>query len=1482
MACSLEEIKKNSLDEVKTIIKGKAKSIDIKDNEVRIFFGNKFKIKDKKQAFETAKQKLATVEKWAEDKFKSKNFSIGWGEIKTANPNYININLTFPKVLEDAYVVKLNTENPEEALLEYETKYISTSSQLSLFEGEKTEESKKLESDSRLTFPGVPGYFESYGDFKNLIFKQLTRYLQRGQFNLDSDGKETITTNDTQLIKYLSRINNTLGDDIFIIENVEPSTSIKVIKFSDENLSYVYDRRVQDMENDSRSENSSTQYSKELPDTIIEEETLDKTAEKISKLSAAFPNAEVILDGDMDENTFGSIQYINGIPTIRLNAKGVKSDTVIHEFGHLFIDSLGGMSNPFIKRGRDLLRGSKIEADVISVYGEELSGEALDKEILTTAVGIEGANLEKLSPFRQWIKIFFNKLKLALGIQGNVALELAQRMLNNEVNSSLRHANLPNYIQYSKTQTTSEPTSLQDRKMNQVINNLLDKVTILKSKYKKSKKTEFKTEIEEILKDLVRAKDAKGIVRYLDEVETLSTQVLDRIKNISLDNIDGQLIRNLITFSGIFDMASEVEEIIIISKKELKDDLDKYINKNLLTLSEEGIYTISESATPVEENEINTTLGIFLSLQAKTKTITTVNSNTKSIKTHYKILSTRFMVQQMKGNITRIKGRYREEFEKQYNKAFPKTSAQTSKEYKLAKLAFIDNKMQEHDADIESDTEKYLEDILESAPKDFNGITAWLSDPKNLDSSVINFVTKILEEADYLADRAYLDEEKNASEILENYKKYKGSTNNMEEFYSDLIEKDSKGNPTGYMVGEFMSTSGEFNAISNPQYDRIKKLRHSEPTHPLVEMYDYLTNISAKKDANLPESYKLGKSMLSISQEGEVINSTTYKFPSIEKGSIERISEQGLGTFFMEGLKDIYQRDTSYTESGELIVDENNKIKSEEIKLNVKKVIVDESGKERQDIPIHFRAGVRNKNQQSYDLIGITLADFHMSENYKQKSAVRHIAEIALDVVSNSNVTQRTGGTLKINALSPNQNPLGLPGGQSNVYKTLNSIVQQRLYGISSIDLGDVNIKGKDVSINKILNGLMKWTGDTLLIGNTLAAPINFIQGKVYNFIEGASSGFFNQSNLRVAERKYWSDIKNIIDDSLGRQVVSSKTNLLKELFGVGSINAGKKFADSNRALRLAGSGVGHALNTSTEHYIQGTAMYAVLDNIKVKDALSNEVSLDEAYEVKGNRLVLKQGFEIDKFTEAKVSSRVKEVLKQLHGNYDAKNLAMIQRHAGGKMGFMLRKWLVPGVQRRWRGISTSLKTTDELEDTDIFYSEFLDQRVEGYYTTAIRYVNQIKGDLFHLQLGLVGAKWDEMTDYEKSNVKKTIMEATLLVLTIIASNILAGLAKDADDEDKEMYYRLAYTFRRLQSETSFYIDPRETLKIISSPAASINMIKNTTDAMALLFTDPLAKYKIGDRKGEYKLKKKIFKLVPVLSQVDRDVVEVYEWLENI
>ena len=119
------------------------------------------------------------------------------------------------------------------------------------------------------------------------------------------------------------------------------------------------------------------------------------------------------------------------------------------------------------------------------------------------------------------------------------------------------------------------------------------------------------------------------------------------------------------------------------------------------------------------------------------------------------------------------------------------------------------------------------------------------------------------------------------------------------------------------------------------------------------------------------------------------------------------------------------------------------------------------------------------------------------------------------------------------------------------------------------------------------------------------------------------------------------------------------------------------------------------------------------------------------------------------------------------------------------------------------------------------------------------------------------------------------------MVAAVAFSGVLAGLAEDADDEDKEFYYTLAYLSRRFYSELHFYSSPTEPFKILSTPAASMSMIAKTGQFLDQIITDPFEEYVKGDRKGTSKLLRKGKKLLPVMNQADRSMEDAYKWLAS-
>lgn len=157
--------------------------------------------------------------------------------------------------------------------------------------------------------------------------------------------------------------------------------------------------------------------------------TTEQRIKLIETLKKAIPNVEVVLDGDM--NVAGLLTK-NG-KTVKLNPNYNFLDTPIHEFGHALIDMMGGLSNPFIAKGVNQLRGTKLWNKVALEY-PELNDEMLAKEVLATAIGNEGAILfEKMyikTGFRNWLSVMFLKLKIRLGIEKNVARQLANILLS--------------------------------------------------------------------------------------------------------------------------------------------------------------------------------------------------------------------------------------------------------------------------------------------------------------------------------------------------------------------------------------------------------------------------------------------------------------------------------------------------------------------------------------------------------------------------------------------------------------------------------------------------------------------------------------------------------------------------------------------------------------------------------------------------------------------------------------------------------------------------------------------------------------------------------------------------------------------------------------------------------------------------------------------------------------------------------------------
>ena len=209
-------------------------------------------------------------------------------------------------------------------------------------------------------------------------------------------------------------------------------------------------------------------------------------------------NAKVIFDDTMESR--GALLSSNhpltqkfGVPVIIINPNRMLSDTVFHEFGHLYIELLGGLRDPYVREAIKKLRGTEFYNEIAEAY-PELSGENLDKEVLATALGLEGDKLfERDLDNLTWWQRFINAIKERIsrifkGHDIDYLFELSNEMLSGDTrhDPSTKYESKLNY--YSKynipSKESTDPKDIVNRQ--QEIIELFEKL-----------RTEIKTDFED-------------------------------------------------------------------------------------------------------------------------------------------------------------------------------------------------------------------------------------------------------------------------------------------------------------------------------------------------------------------------------------------------------------------------------------------------------------------------------------------------------------------------------------------------------------------------------------------------------------------------------------------------------------------------------------------------------------------------------------------------------------------------------------------------------------------------------------------------------------------------------------------------------------------------------------------------------------------------------------------------------------------------
>jgi hypothetical protein len=1310
-------------------------------------------------------------------------------------------------------------------------------------------------------------------------------------------------------------------------------------------------------------------------------DTLESFFKKAELMQNTFKNkgidVYVMLDGDQIEpgqvladnsKTVNNLRTTNVIgqntKVISVNPNMLYNDVITHEFAHLFIDVLGGLSNSRINAAFTKLIGTDIYNKVAELYPElEKESDKFKKEVIATALGVEGnkvfennqVNKTWWDSFRDWV---FSRMQSIFGnIDKDSIKSLAEDMINGNFIPTT-NVSPDNYFRKTEsklTQATDKQIKDLDDANKQISININKMITTFE------KRTGNK---------ITPINPSESYEAYVNKKVTnrMSQQAFNLSKLKAINEAIGRLQNKHyekyilsyidVAIEGIHRNLDQLKAIDKSFKNRGKREFD--IEKSIkllesIKISNESFELLERLSKNVDEFTATPEVKKLIKDSIKIALAEKNESHNKFISVAKEIL-----VERLKGLEDIILAEKKEQLEVEYNQT--KNDATGRVKADEVKEDFIARMLNESKEEILEETEDFVRENLLKSVTDVGDIEFFLRSEKSMNAMTIRLASRLLDKASYNSSKAFIEKRAEAQEIFEAYNAKHGSVN-QKQMWSPLTQEidgeiylKSKYNPKFYeeykaitaKVKEVKesdkSTEEDVDAVLaeyskwlednteqridevdevtvrvpkpkwlNSEYSKIM----STPNSPEAKMLKFLEKTISQSDNNYSQKLKLARTPFGNAIEESAV---FYRMPAMGRDTLEK----AIGGDYLANAKDTFERFTKFKDDdperfGELLeeAEANDNFDSK----TMKKVISNTQGEEKHNIPIYFRRKFDPKTS-TYDFMTAVMSDYYMSSQFKEKTEIQPLLELLLTVTANKEVGDSVGikNLNKVFSINDKEyQKVEKEGINSREYEKLKSLIENRLY----------NITTTDAEFGKVAQTVMAWTGSVMMSLNFFSGVANVMQGKVTNFLESAGSTFYDSKNVANAEKKFFADMGGWMND-LGSVTNRSKTRLLIDLLNVQGdfIGVKERYIRSSRGLALASRKNLTAPNTVGEFYTQATLMYAMMDKIKVKDKSGNyldkdfkptkdktkAISLDESITVEKGILKVHPSVHSTTFSEnangnidtilEETRVYVKKVSSDLHGQYDKELASHFQRGTWGKFTTMFRKWLVPGFDRRWRGTANLIgkkenrQTYEDLRGEDQrknrFFSSDLKQFQEGTYTSFIRMMQSLHEEgniLAAFTMSLDKTKtWDLMTDTEKGNVKKAVAEYATIILTLASAYILKGLAADLPEDDPAYSAMMlaAFSARRLHMELFAFSNPLEAFALMKSPAASVSLLQKSgrlliqmlKDTTGLVFTgEDFEVYERGDMKGEFKLKKYFFDVVPVANQINRNLDDAVTYM---
>lgn len=504
-------------------------------------------------------------------------------------------------------------------------------------------------------------------------------------------------------------------------------------------------------------------------------------------------------------------------------------------------------------------------------------------------------------------------------------------------------------------------------------------------------------------------------------------------------------------------------------------------------------------------------------------------------------------------------------------------------------------------------------------------------------------------------------------------------------------------------------------------------------------------------------------------------------------------------------------------------------------------------------VPIYYTNKLDPK-EQSYDLPTNYFKLASMAFDYQFRSSILPEMELAKHFINTrKKIEKDRNGELKeeTSKLTGSRSNKIRNEGSTNIAAQVNDWLDQNLYGVSEKPIGTKKILGMDVDIDRFIRLLNKYTSLNILGLNFKAATSNVLTSETFQKIEALSKQYLSIKQLTQASIEWDKQLPGLIED-VGKTRPKNKINLLLEHLGVAESVLNPNITDS-RFNNLAKTSSLFFMTKLGDNWMTTRMFIGMLMNKEAYDSNGNSLgSMYENYIVDGGVLKLKPEVDLIKsnwteLDQSKWSNKTNGILASIHQEMDESGRAALQMHALGKMGIMFRRFIVPGIKRRWSSKQ---------------YRERFQDYTEGYYVTTGRFFVNLFKEFKTVGFSALSQEWSDLSDMEKANVIKMIGEMTFMITVAILAAGLTKLAGDDDDDDDWLFAYLHYQSLRVRSESMFFWNPGEAMKLLRSPMATMSTIENIGKFSSQILS-PTEEYVRGPWKGHLKLEKIGWDFIP-------------------